>query len=109
MQPQKFGDVAIDLRCGNQVEFRPKRIDFSGVAGRGELQADALGIGKIEGQMAARFGGHEIVSENLVIRMLHILQAAKSKSAHRHQGGGQHEQRNEKTGADTDRAWTHTG
>jgi hypothetical protein len=85
VQPQESRDVAIDLRHGDQVEFRSKLLDFSRIVTRGQLQTNALRISEIKRQPAGRFSGHEIVSKNLVIRVLHISQAAKPETAHRYQ------------------------
>jgi hypothetical protein len=73
VQPQKPRDVTIDLGHGDQVEFRPELLDFSRIVTRGQLQANTLRIGEIQRQPAGRFSSHEIVSKNLIIRMLHIL------------------------------------
>jgi hypothetical protein len=91
VQPLKPRDVAIDLRHGDQVKFRSKPVNFSGVITRSQLQADALGIREIKRQSATRFSGYEIVSKDLVVCMLHILQAAKPENTHRNQRCGQHE------------------
>jgi hypothetical protein len=86
VQSHKPRDVAIDLRRSDQVKFRSKPVNFSGIVTRGQLQADALGISEIKRQPASRFSRHEIVSKNLIIRLLYFLQAAKSENAHRDQG-----------------------
>jgi hypothetical protein len=107
MQPQKPRDVAIDLRHSDQVKFRSKPVNFSGIVTRSQLQTDALGISEIKRQPATRFSCQQIVSKNLIIRMLHIPQAAKPENTHRNQRRKQHKQRDEKTSTNPDRTRTH--